>query len=257
MRVGAEEVVELELEEVVVVELEVGVVELDVVVEWADPPEEVDEPEEPVPEMTGVPLGREPLEEGTVTTTVPLPVLTTGVPEPEPVEPEPVDPEPEPVEPEPLPEPVETGVVGVAETGVGVLTTGTVTVPALPPEPLSPEPVLPEPPLPEPPLPLPLPEPVLVGVELRVGARPATGWEMVAEVECCAEPWAAVPWLAWASRVLRLLATDAGTPAAPTCALTTLTDAIPWDAWAEPGLGCAVSVCVAGEPIPPSLGHPL
>ncbi len=60
-----------------------------------------------------------------------------------------------------------------------------------------------------------------------------------------------------ASRELRLLATAAGTPAAPPeCGLTTVTEASPWEAW-EPGLGCAVSVCVAGEPMPPSLGHPL
>ena len=41
-------------------------------------------------------------------------------------------------------------------------------------------------PVPEPVVPLPeplLPEPVLVGVELRVGCRPATGCEIVPEVE--------------------------------------------------------------------------
>jgi hypothetical protein len=65
-----------------------------------------------------------------------------------------------------------------------------------------------------------------------------------------------VPRPAWARRVLRLLATAAGTPAAPGCGLTTVTEASPCDA-CEPALGCAVNVWVAGEPMPPSLGHPL
>jgi hypothetical protein len=74
---------------VLVLELEVVVVELDVVVVEEEDEEvgALEEPTEPVTEMTGVPVGREPLDEGTVTTTVPLPVLTTGVPglpEPEP-----------------------------------------------------------------------------------------------------------------------------------------------------------------------------
>jgi hypothetical protein len=56
---------------------------------------------------------------------------------------------------------------------------------------------------------------------------PATGCEMVAELPCCAERWLAVPRPVWASRVRRLLATEAGTPAAPAWALTTLTDASP------------------------------
>jgi hypothetical protein len=197
----------------VVVELEVVLVELDDELEYPDPPDALEEPEEPVVEMTGVPVGRDPLEEGMVTTTVPLPVLTTGVPGLPDGEP----PDPEPPEPEP-PEPVDTGVLGVAETGVGVVTTGTVPVVVPPPEPLAPEPEVPEPPL---------PEPVLVGVEPRVGALPATGWEMVAEVECCAERWLAVPWLASASRVLRLLAIKAGRPAAPAWGLTTLMAATP------------------------------
>lgn len=198
----------------VVVELEVVLVELELELEYPDPLDALEEPEEPVVEMTGVPVGRDPLEEGTVTTTVPLPVLTTGVPG----LPEPEPPDPEPPEPEP-PEPVDTGVEGVAETGVGVVTTGTLVAP--PPEPL-PEPPAPEP-VPEPPP----PEPVLVGVEPCVGALPATGWEMVAEVECWAEWWLAVPWLAWASRVLRLLAINAGRLAAPAWGLTTLMAATP------------------------------
>jgi hypothetical protein len=241
---------------VLVLELEVVVVELDVVVVVEEEEEEVealDEPTDPVPEMTGVPVGREPLDEGMVTTTVPLPVLTTGVLGL-------LEPEPEPPEPPWPPEPVDTGVVGVAETGAGVVTTGTVTVVAPPPEPPPPEPPRPEPPLPEPPLPLPEPPPpvpVLPGAELCVGRLPATGCEIVAEVVWRAELWLAVPWPARASSVRRLLATAAGTPpAAPARGLTTLTEASPREAWA-PALGWAVSVCVAGDPTPPSLGHPL
>jgi hypothetical protein len=164
------EIVTVVLEVVVVeLELEVVVVELDVVVVCDDPPEE---PTEPVTEMIGVPVGREPLDEGTVTTTVPLPVLTTGVPG---------LPEPEPEPPWPSePEPPDAGGVGVAETGAGVLTTGTVTVVAPPPEPPLPEPLVPPPELPP-------PVPFLGGAELGVGRLPATGCEMVAEVECRAE----------------------------------------------------------------------
>ena len=140
-------------------------------------------------------------------------------------------------------------------TGVGVATTGVagVVVTVVVPEPVVPVPVLPDPVLP-------LPEPPVVGVELCVGCRPATGREIVPDVEWCADAWLAVPCPTCASRVLRLLATAAGTPAAPVapadCGLTTVTEASPREAW-EPGLGCAVSVCVAGEPMPPSLGHPL
>jgi hypothetical protein len=210
---------------VLVLELEVVVVELDVVVVVEEEEEEVealDEPTEPVPEMTGVPVGREPLDEGMVTTTVPLPVLTTGVLGL-------LEPEPEPPEPPWPPEPVDTGVVGVAETGAGVVTTGTVTVVA----------PLPELPLPEPPLPLPEPAPpvpVLVGAELCVGRLPATGCEIVAEVVWRAVPWVAVPRPARASRVRRLLATAAETPPVPACGLTTLTEASPRAAWV-PALG--------------------
>jgi hypothetical protein len=190
-----------------------------------------DVPDEPVTEMTGVPVGRA----GRVTTTVPLPDLTTGVPgllEPEPPEPlpEPPEPLPEPPEPlpeppEPLPEPVDTGVVGVLATGVGVATTGTVgAVTVVVPPPVLPVPVLP---LPVPPLPEPVPDPVLVGVELCVGCRAATGCEMAAELEWCTRVWPTVPWPTCASSVLSL-ATAAGTPAAPpVCAVTTLTDASP------------------------------
>lgn len=247
--------VEVELEEDELDELDV----LDVLPAREDVPEE---PDTPVTETTGVPVGRVPLVAGTVTTTVLLPDLTTVPPWlPDPVLPlpEPVLPLPEPVLPLPLPEPVlplpelpEPVDTGVLETGVGGVTTGTVGVVTgvvPPPELPLPEPV----PLPEP-APLPLPEPVLVGVW--VGREPATGCEIVAELEWCEAGWPAVGLPTCASRVLRLLATAAGTPAAPPRGLTTLTGASPWDAW-EPALGCAVSVCVAGPPMPPSLGHPL
>jgi hypothetical protein len=80
---------------------------------------------------------------------------------------------------------------------------------------------------------------------------------MAAELEWCTEACLIVPCPACASSVLRLLANVAGIPEAPpACGLTTLTDASPPEEW-EPDLGCAVSVCVAGEPMPPSLGHPL
>jgi hypothetical protein len=112
-------------------------------------------------------------------------------------------------------------VAGVVTTGAGVATTGaagvvTVGVPEL----VAPEPLVP---LPEPLV------PVLVGAELWVGWRPATGREIVAELEWWTVRWAAaVPWLTCARRLLRLLATAAGTPAAwPGCGLTTVTAATP------------------------------
>ncbi|HEX3976691.1 MAG TPA: hypothetical protein VHW96_10525 [Solirubrobacteraceae bacterium] len=258
--------VELDVVLVVVLVLELDEPELDVLEALDDTLEDPD-----VTRTTGVPDERVPTSGGGMT--VPLPGLTTVTtvpagllepdppPEPEPPEPElpePEPPEPELPEPEPLPDPVDTGVVGVLAIGVGVATTGVVgvvTVVVALPVPVLPDPVLPVPVLPEPVLPL--PEPVLVGAGLRVGWRPATGREIVPEVERCAEEWLAVPFPTWASRVLRLLATAAGTPAArPGWGLTTATEASPRAAW-EPALGCAVSVCVAGEPMPPSLGHPL
>jgi hypothetical protein len=64
-----------------------------------------------------------------------------------------------------------------------------------------------------------------------VGCRPATGREIVAEVEWCADGWLVVPCPTCASRLLRLLATAAGTPAAlelpAECGLTTATEASP------------------------------
>jgi hypothetical protein len=133
------------------------------------------DPEFEVTWTTGVPDPWPPTESGGVmvppglmtVVTVPAPGLIKPLPEPEP----PLEPEPPP-EPEP-PEPLETGVVGVLATGVGMTTTGrgAVTVPV-------PVPVLVVP-LPEPLL----PEPVLVGVEPRVGCRPATGCEIVPESE--------------------------------------------------------------------------
>ena len=129
----------------------------------------------------------------------------------------------------------------MATTGV----LGAVTVPV--PVPVEPEPLL--------------PVPVLVGVELRVGCRPATGCEMVAGLERRTEGPPTELWPTCARRVLRLAATSTGSPAefaAP--GLTTLTEASPREEEEEarePALGCAVSVCVAGEPMPPSLGQPL
>jgi hypothetical protein len=175
-------VVLVELEVVLVLELELDVeVELDVV-----EPDELRtrdvEPEEPVDEMTGVPVGWVPTVTGEVT--VPLPewmtvVTVPGLPEPEPL--------PEPELPEPLPEPVDTGVagVGVLTTGVGVATTGTVgvvtgvVVTVVVPEGV----VVP-------------PEPVFDVPELCVGWRPATGREIVAlepELEWCTEECVVVP----------------------------------------------------------------
>ena len=198
----------------VLVVLVLDELELDVLVALDEAPDDWD-----VTRTTGVPVGWVPTIGGGVT--VPLPALTTVVmvlaPEPEPLpepeppepEPEPPEPEPEPLEPEPPPEPepepVVTGVAGVLTTGVGVATTGVagVVVTVVVPEPVVPVPVLP------------LPEPPVVGVELRVGCRPATGREIVPDVEWCADAWVAVPCPTCASRVLRLLATAAGTPAAP------------------------------------------
>jgi hypothetical protein len=175
---------------------------------------------------------------------------------PDPLEPEPpdpLDPEPplEPLEPEPPPEPDEpepllTVVVGTLATGVGVVTVGVLTV---------------VPPPPEPPLPVP-PEPVLVGAVVCVGREPATGCEIVAEVEWCPallRGVVAVPWATCARRVLRLLAnTEEIAPVCAPCGLTTLTEASGREEEeCDPDLGCAVSVCVAGDPMPPSLGHPL
>ena len=180
--------------------------------------------------------------------------------EPEPLEPEPLDPlepePPDPLEPEPPLEPDEpapllTVVVGTLATGVGVVTVGVLTVVPPPPEPLLPVPV-----------PLP-PEPVLVGVVVCVGREPATGCEIVAEVERCPallRGVVAVPWPTCARRVLRLLAnTEEIAPVCAPCELTALTEASGREEEEEcdPDLGCAVSVCVAGEPMPPSLGHPL
>ncbi len=214
-----------------------------------------DSPDDPdvTTRATGVPDGWVPTSGGGMT--LPLPVLTTtvvtvpaGVPEPEPLpepepppepEPEPLpepepEPEPEPPplpepEPEPPPEPVDTGAVGVLAIGVGVVTTGVVGVVPLP-VPVLPVPVpvlpVPVPVLPEP-VPV-LPEPLLVGADVCVGCRPATGREIVPEVEWCTEGWLVVPGPTCASRELRLLATAAGTPAArPGAGLITVTAASP------------------------------
>ena len=241
-------VVELELVELAV-ELKL---ELDVLAALDDGPDDPD-----TTRTTGAPDGWAEISGGVMT--LPLPDLTTTVvtapagllepeplPDPEPELPDPELPEPELPEPE-LPEPVDTGVEGMLATGVGVVATGVGVVTVVLPLPL---PVLPVPVLP-------LPEPVGVGAELCVGCRPATGREIVPEVEWCTAGWPSVPCPTCASRLLRLLATAAGMPAAaPDCGLTTATEASPREEW-EPGLGCAVNVCVAGEVMPPSLGHPL
>jgi hypothetical protein len=230
-----------ELDVVVVAVLVVLVVLLVVVEVELDELEALDDPSEPcvtlVPEpdaptwIVGIPVGRVPI----VTGPMPLPgLMMVVVPPPEPpLEPEPLEPEPldplepelplEPLEPElPLepeePEPMLTVVVGTLATGVGVVTVGVVTVVVPPPEPLLP--------VPEPVL----PEPVLVGEVVCVGREPATGCEIVAEVEWRPTVRGAVdvPWPTCAKRVLRLLANAAGMPAAcAPCDVTTLTDASP------------------------------
>jgi hypothetical protein len=182
-------------------------------------------PDEPVPETTGVPLGWPATVPGPVT--VPEPPTTvvtvpTGLLEPE----------------LPLPELVLTG-TGAEATGVGVVGVGVgvgVVVPA-------------------PVVPLPRvgrddPDPVL-----RLGLA-ATGCEMEAEpVERCDTGVGAMAW-----RVRRgVLAATAVARATwlETRGLTTATAARPREVEWEPGLGCAISVWVAGEPMPPSLGQPL
>ncbi|MGZ4193449.1 MAG: hypothetical protein ACXVRW_13415 [Solirubrobacteraceae bacterium] len=186
-------------------------------------------PEEPDPETTGVPEGFPATVPGLVT--VPEPPTTvvtvpTGL-----LEPEPELPLPEPAA-TPVPE-LTTG-TGVEATGVvGVGVVGVVGV-----------------------LVVPLPE---VGVEdpvLRLGVV-ATGREMEAEPE----PW-------WETRTGEPAREVAGVDlAAPVVAglpawvtargLTTATAARPRDEEWTPAFGCAVSVCVAGAPIPPSFGQPL
>jgi hypothetical protein len=171
-------VVLVELDVVLVLELELEPeVEVELELELVEPGELMTrdvEPEEPVDEMTGVPVGWVPTVIGEVTVPPPewMTVVTVpGLPEPVPL-PEPELPEPLP-EPE-LPEPVDTGVagVGVLTTGVGVATTGTVGVvtgvgvTVVVPEGVE---VVPEPPFDVP--------------ELCVGWRPATGREIVAELE--------------------------------------------------------------------------
>ncbi len=192
-------VVVVELDVVLVLVLVLDTVGPDVLMPRDEVP---DDPETPVPWMTGVPDGwvatvgggaTVPLPGLMMVVTVPTGLLEPEPPEPEPEppepepEPEPPEPEPEPEPPEPEPEPVDTGVAGVVTTGAGVATTGAagvVTVGVL--EPVVPEPLVP---LPEPLV------PVLVGAELWVGWRPATGREIVAELEWWTVRWAAaVPW---------------------------------------------------------------
>lgn len=167
---------------VVLVELEVVLVlvlepDVEVELELVEPGELMTrdvEPDDPVDETTGVPVGWVPTVIGEVTGPLPewMTVVTVpGLPELEPL-PEPELPEPLP-EPE-LPEPVDTGVagVGVLTTGVGVATTGTVgvvtgvVVTVVVPEGVEV-----------------LPEPLFDVPEPRVGRRPATGREIVAELE--------------------------------------------------------------------------
>ena len=86
-------------------------------------------------------------------------------------------------------------------------------------------------PVPVPVVPLPeplLPEPVLVGVELRVGCRPATGCEIVPGLERRTEGRPTELWPTCARRVLRLAATSAGRPPEfAASGLTSLTAASP------------------------------
>jgi hypothetical protein len=194
----------------------------------------------PETETTGVALGFVATDPGSVT--VPLGVVTV---------PEDPEPEPEP-EPDPLPTlvlalPPVTTVTGVAPTGVGAEVVGVgvvVVIVGFEPE-----------------LPLPLPEVGLDEPEPRVGL-PATGLEIDAGVECPRdrrdEP------LSVATPPVEEVCVPKALPAAVSCArvraLTAAMEARPRDAEAEgraPGFGCAVSVCVAGNVSPPSLGQPL
>ncbi len=177
------------------------------------------EPEEPVTGTTGVPLGLVMTEPGLVTVRV-------GLLEPEP--------EPEPAV-APAPATFTTGAGGEA-TGVGVgVGVGVVGV----------EPVLPEVGLSDP--------------EPREGV-PATGREIEAEPECRSDLRVGRPCVATLVRVPARAATEKAAEAAfaPARGLTTATAASPLEeeAW-EPAFGWAVSVCVAGAPLPSSFGQPL
>jgi hypothetical protein len=103
---------------------------------------------------------------------------------------------------------------------------------------------------------LPPPE---VGLDERVGV-PATGREIEAEPECRCDVWVdptrvatLVPLPARAA-----IAEAAAAILAPDRGLTTATAARPGEAEAwKPAFGWAVSVCVAGDPMPASFGQPL
>jgi hypothetical protein len=182
------------------------------------------EPEEPVTETTGVPLGLIMTEPGLVTVPPGLTTVITvrvGLLEPDPA---------------PAPATLTTG-TGVEATGVGVGLGGVEVVGV--------EPVLPE---------------VGLNEEPREGV-PATGREIEAELECRCDLRVGRPCVATLVRVPARAATKEAAEAAvfaPARGLTTATAARPREeeAW-EPALGWAVSVCVAGAPLPSSFGQPL
>jgi hypothetical protein len=202
-------------------------------------------PEVPVTETTGVPVALVATVPGLVTGPVVLTTVVTvptGLPEPEPLLLPLPPPLPAPVTPPPLMATgagvATTGVAGADGVGAGGVGGGVVPAPAL---------VVPLPPVGAPDDP-----------ELRLGLAD-TGREIEAEPEPRADSRTGlmrVPTPASTGPAMAdgLVVATAGCK--EPVGFTTATAARPWEA-RDPAFGCAVTVCVAGEPMPASLGHPL